>query len=70
MKLELARQNDFETIIAFYDDVMERTPEMGTYARWQKGITNHLPVYHCHYPGIFLLNGLDASAEVLSTPVL
>ena len=59
MKLELARQNDFETIIAFYDDVMERTPEMGTYARWQKGITNHLPVYHCHYPGIFLLNGLD-----------
>lgn len=37
MKLELARQNDFETIIAFYDDVTERTPEMGTYARWQKG---------------------------------
>jgi ribosomal protein S18 acetylase RimI-like enzyme len=37
MKLELARQNDFETIFAFYDDVTERTPEMGTYARWQKG---------------------------------
>ena len=36
MKLELARQNDFETIIAFYDDVMERTPEMGTYARWRR----------------------------------
>ena len=37
MKLELATQKDFETIIAFYDDVTERTPEMGTYARWQKG---------------------------------
>ena len=37
MRLELATQNDFETIIAFYDDVTERTPEMGTYARWQKG---------------------------------
>ena len=49
MKLELARQNDFETIIAYYDDVTERTPEMGTYARWQKGITNHLPVYHSFF---------------------
>lgn len=37
MRLELATQNDFETIIAFYDDVTERTPKMGTYARWQKG---------------------------------
>ena len=37
MRLELATQNDFETIIAFYDDVTERTPEMSTYARWQKG---------------------------------
>ena len=37
MRLELAKKNDFETIIAFYDDVTERTPEMGTYARWQKG---------------------------------
>ena len=36
MRLELATQNDFETIIAFYDDVTERTPEMSTYARWQK----------------------------------
>ena len=26
MKLELAAQNDFEAVIAFYDDVMERTP--------------------------------------------
>jgi len=37
VRLELAKKNDFETIIAFYDDVTERTPEMGTYARWQKG---------------------------------
>ena len=37
MRLELATQNNFETIIAFYDDVTERTPEMSTYARWQKG---------------------------------
>ena len=37
MRLELATQNDFETIIAFYDDVTERTPERSTYARWQKG---------------------------------
>lgn len=37
MKLELARQNDFDAIIAFYDDVTERMPEMTTYARWSKG---------------------------------
>ena len=37
MKLILATQNDFDAIIAFYDDVTERTPEMGTFARWQKG---------------------------------
>ena len=37
MRLELATQNDFDAIIAFYDDVTERMPEMGTYARWQKG---------------------------------
>ena len=37
MRLEFATQKDFETIIAFYDDVTERTPEMSTYARWQKG---------------------------------
>ena len=37
MRLEFATQKDFEAIIAFYDDVTERTPEMGTYARWQKG---------------------------------
>lgn len=37
MRLELATQKDFETIIAFYDDVTERTPEIATYARWSKG---------------------------------
>ena len=37
MKLELATQNDYDAIIAFYDDVTERTPEMATYARWSKG---------------------------------
>ena len=37
MRLELATQNDFDAIIAFYDDVTARTPEMATYARWQKG---------------------------------
>jgi ribosomal protein S18 acetylase RimI-like enzyme len=36
MKLELATQNDFDAIIAFYDDVTERTLEMATYARWSK----------------------------------
>ena len=37
MKLELATQNDFDAIISFYNDVMERTPEIATYARWSKG---------------------------------
>jgi len=37
MRLELATQNDFDAIIAFYDDVTERTPGMATYARWSKG---------------------------------
>ena len=37
MRLELATQNNFDAIIAFYDDVTERTPEMATYARWSKG---------------------------------
>ena len=37
MKLELATQNNYDAIIAFYDDVTERTPEMAVYARWSKG---------------------------------
>ena len=37
MKLVKATINDFESIIKFYDDVILRTPEMETYARWKKG---------------------------------
>ena len=37
MKLVLATQLDLDAIIAFYDDVTERTSEMATYARWSKG---------------------------------
>ena len=37
MRLELATQNDFDAIIAFYDDVTVRTPDMTVYARWSKG---------------------------------
>ena len=37
MRLESATREDFDAIIAFYDDVIERTPAMATYARWSKG---------------------------------
>ena len=37
MKLHQAVIEDFESIMAFYDDVIERTPEIATYARWSKG---------------------------------
>ena len=37
MKIELATIKAFESIIAFYDDVTDRTPDMNLYARWQKG---------------------------------
>ena len=37
MKLDKATIKDFESIIKFYDDVILRTPEMETYARWKKG---------------------------------
>ena len=37
MRLELATRNDFDAIIAFYDDVTEHTPGMAVYARWSKG---------------------------------
>ena len=37
MRVELATQNDFDAIIAFYDDVTVRTPDMTVYARWSKG---------------------------------
>ena len=36
MRLESATREDFDAIIAFYDDVIERTPTMATYARWSK----------------------------------
>ena len=37
MRLELATKQDFDAIIAFYDDVTERTPAIAVYARWSKG---------------------------------
>ena len=37
MKLNRATIEDHESIIAFYDDVMDRTPDIKLYARWQKG---------------------------------
>ena len=36
MKLNQAVIEDYESIIAFYDDVTERTPDMAVYARWNK----------------------------------
>ena len=32
-----ANMEDFESIIAFYNDVIERTADVREYARWQKG---------------------------------
>ena len=37
MRTDQATQEDFDPIIAFYDDVTDRTPEIATYARWSKG---------------------------------
>ena len=37
MRLIRATQQDFDDIIAFYDDVTARTPDMVLYARWSKG---------------------------------
>ena len=37
LELKLATQNDFDSIIAFYDDVIERTPCIERFARWSKG---------------------------------
>ena len=36
MKLNQAVIEDYDSIIAFYDDVTDRTPELATYARWSK----------------------------------
>ena len=37
MRIEQATNKDFDSIIAFYDDVTEHTPDIAIYARWQKG---------------------------------
>lgn len=37
MVLQRATLEDYDSIIAFYDDVIEHTPEIEKYARWQKG---------------------------------
>ena len=37
MRIEQATNKVFDSIIAFYDDVTERTPDIAIYARWQKG---------------------------------
>ena len=36
MKTNRATIEEFESIIAFYDDVTDRTPKMERFARWQK----------------------------------
>lgn len=36
MKLNQAVIEDYDSIIAFYDDVTDRTPKIATYARWSK----------------------------------
>lgn len=35
--LQRASLEDYDSIIAFYDDVIERTPEIEKHARWQHG---------------------------------
>ena len=37
MRLNKSTIEEFESIIAFYDDVTDRTPDMERFARWQKG---------------------------------
>lgn len=36
MKLCKATTEDYEAIVTFYDDVIDRTPDIGRYARWAK----------------------------------
>ena len=38
MKIDRATIEEFESIIAFYDDVTDRTPDMERFARWKKGL--------------------------------
>ena len=37
MNLVLATIQDFESILAFYDEVTDRTPDLARFARWSKG---------------------------------
>lgn len=37
MKLQQATLSDYEAILAFYDDVIDRTPDIERYAWWHKG---------------------------------
>ena len=37
MKLQQASITDFASVLSFYNDVTERTPEIERFARWQKG---------------------------------
>ena len=37
MKLQQASITDYESALAFYEDVIERTPHIDIYARWSKG---------------------------------
>ena len=38
MELQKANSADFGSVMAFYEDVMERTPNIKIYAQWHKGI--------------------------------
>ena len=38
MRLNRATIEDYESIIAFYNDVTDRTPDMERFARWIKGL--------------------------------
>lgn len=37
MFLRKATNEDFPSVLAFYEDVIERTPGIGIHARWSKG---------------------------------
>lgn len=37
IQLQQATSADYEAILAFYDDVIERTPGIAQYAQWEKG---------------------------------
>jgi ribosomal protein S18 acetylase RimI-like enzyme len=37
MRVQQAALSDYRSILAFYDDVIDRTPEIGRHAWWQKG---------------------------------